>query len=105
MQQPVNWGVGQTTLLTIVCMKDNKTPLDLTGLTTANLQFLIHPSSGADVVGGGTFTIVSATQGLVQYLPVAADFATPGSVQVFVVANFTNVATPSDPIPFTVVAR
>lgn len=107
MQIPVNWPVGQTTQMTIICMKDNKTALDFTGLVASNIQVLIHPTAGgSDVTGGGMLTIVSpATLGMIQYVPAASDFATPGNFQVFVVATFLSGPTVSDPIPFNVVAR
>ena|SRR5581483_12211015 len=99
------WPQGQTTpAIIFVCTKDNGQPLNLTGLTASNLSLLIHPASGSDIVGTGTFTILNAAQGIVQYQPASGDVATTGSYTLIVVATFLTGPTKSDGIPFNIVA-
>ncbi|SRR6266700_5460096 len=106
-QAPVQWGVGQTTpQLTIICTKDNKQPVDMTGLVGANLALLLHPATGgSDITGGGTFTIMNALQGVVQYQFVSQDVATAGAYLLYVVATFVTGPYPSDGISFNIIAR
>ena len=73
---------------TLIWQLPNGTMKDFTGLLAANFELLLHPlnSTNPDIIGGGTFTIV--TNGIVQYQPVSADVSTPGQYQLILAATF-----------------
>ncbi len=77
---------------------------DLTGLDASNFSLKLHPMDGsADVVGGGTFTVVSASEGVIQYQPAAADVATAKAYQLLLIASFPgSLPDISLPYPLTI---
>jgi hypothetical protein len=89
------WAVGQQSpTWTIVCQRDNDTVMILTGVTTGQLSLIIYNSSYVQVgTSAGTFTILNAATGWVNYAPAAADSATAGVYYVRVVVDF-NGTTP-----------
>lgn len=79
---------------------------DFTGLSASNFQLLLKPvAGGSDIVGGGTFVIVS-NPGWLQYQPVAADMAAAGTYSGFIVATFPGTLPDvSDPFTLQIIAK
>jgi hypothetical protein len=100
--------VGQITPpLTFLCLKlgDPTKPLPLTGLGPSNIVVRIQPGPGAKAFqGGGTVTIVDATNGIILYQSVATDWPSAGIYQVRVVPTFPSPGgiDPSWPIQINV---
>ncbi len=75
-----------------ITLQDNEgTAYNLTGLntSTAFTLELINMSSGIVTTGAGTWTIINAAQGVVQYQWVAGDVALAGMYRIKVVITFT----------------
>lgn len=85
------WAKGQTSpTWTIPMVRDNGVTMNLTGVTAGELSLAIYTASPLAQIGtgGGTFAILSADPGIVQYAPVIADSQTTGNLYVRVVVNF-----------------
>ena len=84
------WVVGQTDpAWTISMVRDNGAIMDLTGVTAGQLSLLIYNAFRQPAgTGAGTFTIVQAKPGIVQYQVDAADVATAGIWYIRVKVNF-----------------
>lgn len=99
------WPKGQIELMTILVVRDGNVPLNLTGLVPANIAILFQPvNGGTDITGTGTVTIISAAQGIIQYLPASADVSTVGSYYLRAQVTFPSGTITSDGATFTVVA-
>lgn len=75
------WRVGQLSpTWTINMVRDDNTIMDLTGVTTAQISFIIYNSSKVITgTGAGTVTIVNVKPGIITYQLVSADVpTTPG---------------------------
>lgn len=90
---------------TIPMTRDGGVAMNLTGVTTNQLSLSIYTASPLAKIatGTGTFTILNANPGIVQYAPAAADSATTGSLLVRVVVDFNGTnKDSSDYIQWTV---
>jgi|SRR5579859_4381683 len=102
----ITWGVGQTLKpLIIVCVRDDGLPQDFTGLIASNIAITLHPTSGTDINGAGTITIINAAQGVLQYNFAGTDVATAGQYTMWILALYGSGLDVSSPIPITIVAR
>ena len=59
----------------------------------------------ADQPGNGSFIVVNAALGQIQYVWDPADTANPGNFQLFVSALFSGKSLIFDPIPFAIVPK
>ena len=99
------WPKGQIETMTFPCMKDGGTPIPLTGLVANNITIILQPTSGgSDITGTGTPSILSATQGIIQYLPSSADVNTVGNYNLRAEITFATGTIISDAATFNVVA-
>ena len=81
-------------------------PLDLTGLNAGNLSMNIYNTvTKTDQAGEGTFVIVNASQGQIQYFWSALDTATSGNFQLFITVTFEGGPLVMDPIALTVIPK
>lgn len=102
------WGQYQVIpAMALLCRKHNEQgddvgPQDFSGLSATNLGLIIHPVGGTAITGDGVFQIINASQGILAYQPVIADFATPGPTLVTVTINLPGY-NPSTPLLITVV--
>lgn len=73
--------------------RDNGAAMNLTGVTAGQLSLLIYNSSYAQTgTGAGTFTILNANPGVVQYALASADVASVGTFYVRVEVNFNGTS-------------
>jgi hypothetical protein len=84
------WAKGQISpTWAVVCVRDNGTAMDLTGVTQTQLSLVIYSSNYVQTgTGAGTLTVQNANPGRVNYVPAVADSATPGTYYVRVVVDF-----------------
>jgi len=98
------WPKGQIELMTFPCVKDGGTPINLTGLVPSNIGILLQPTAGgSDITGTGTVTILSAAQGIIQYLPSSADVSTAGTYNLRAQITFGSGTITSDGATFQIV--
>lgn len=102
-----DWGQRQTApQMRFLCKRQaSGKPLDFTGLDVTKFTLIIRPPSGTDIIGGGSFTVHNAAMGVLDYQPVANDFATLGQNTVLVEAQFPTGPDTSIPFVITVVQR
>lgn len=91
----------------ITCQRTTGAIIDLTPFTNGNFALLIKDTvTGVERTGAGTFAIQApATAGVVQYAWAAADTATPGVYNVYVVITTSNGPMTCLAIPWQVLAR
>jgi hypothetical protein len=84
------WAKNQTSpTWTILMGRDNGAPMDLTNVTADQLSLVIYNSSFAQIgTGQGSFTIVNANPGIVNYAPATEDSATIGNLYLRVIVDF-----------------
>ncbi len=91
--------------MTFPCVQDGGTPINLTGLVPGNITILLQPiSGGSDITGTGTVTILSASQGIIQYLPASGDVNTVGTYNLRAQITFSTGTIISDAATFSVIA-
>jgi hypothetical protein len=93
MQQPILWAVGQLEpFWTVQIIQDNGVPLNLAGVTTAQLSFIVYNANQAQIAtGNGGWSIINAADGIVQYAFATNDVpTTPGTYYVRIKVNFNN---------------
>lgn len=74
------WALGQLGPTWLIIMNRDSTPMNLIGVTTAQLSLLIYNSSHVQIgTGTGTFTIIDSNPGVVTYQLVSADVPTTAS--------------------------
>ena len=88
------WAVGQLSpTWTLPCTRDDNTTMVLTGVTTGQLSLVIYNSNHVLIgTGAGTFTILSASAGWVNYALAPADVTTAGTFYVRVVVDFNGTS-------------
>ncbi len=87
------------------CAQDGGQPVNLTGLVASNVTILFQSTSGGtDIVGTGTVTILSASQGIIQYLPASGDVNTVGTYNLRAQITFSTGTITSDAALFSVIA-
>jgi hypothetical protein len=84
------WAKGQTSPAWVIPLtRDGGAIMDITGVTSNQLILNIYSSNGSLIgTGGGSFTIINSSPGIVRYQPVAADSATIGQNSVRIIVNF-----------------
>lgn len=106
------WYVNQTgESFTIYCRTDSGQPMPLlnndgTPMSASQLTMLIKPAVGAEIAGGGLFSIIDAYAGIVRYQPANSDVAVAGTFQIAIEVQ-TQSAGPiySDRDTWTIQAR
>jgi hypothetical protein len=95
MQQPIQWALGQLyPSWTIRAVQDNGQPLNLTGVTTGELSFLVYNANYAEIAtGSGAFSVINAADGIVTYTFASGDVpTTPGTYYVRIKIIFNNTS-------------
>ena len=85
------WPIGQTKAMTFTVYDDEHQPVNFGSITANQCAFVVYNANQTAVVltGTGTFTIVNAVGGVVQYVPAATDSSTPGPGNYFVRVKLT----------------
>ena len=90
----------------ITILQDNGSALNLTGLSGGSFTLILHnTTTGADQIGAGTFSIINAVGGIIQYQWVAADTATAGSYALRIFIATAGGQQSVDDIPLTLIQK
>ncbi len=98
------WYQHQTYPAIAIPLNVEGNPDNITSLTASSFTMVIHPSSGTDVTGTGTFTVVTSNPAVVTYQFSDADTLVGQNVSLFVEAVFPGTGGGKavyDPIAFT----